>query len=75
MYSATNNTLFEHLENCTYFKTTLKTQNRIHEETKSILISGNASCLSVLSLLSALLLSEVVKIKIDKTVALFCVIR
>jgi hypothetical protein len=49
---------------------TLTDQNCIHEEIKSRLNSGNACYHSVQSLLSSLLLSRNVKVKIYKTIIL-----
>jgi hypothetical protein len=53
-----------------YLGTTLTDQNRIHEEIKSTLNSGNACYHSVQSLLSSRLLSRNVKVKIHKTIIL-----
>jgi len=39
-----NNKLFKNMANCKYFKTTLKTQNYIHEEVKNRVYPGNACC-------------------------------
>jgi hypothetical protein len=55
---------------CKYLGTTLTNQNDIHEENKSRLNSGNACYYSVQNLLSSLLISKNLKIKIYKTVIL-----
>ena len=61
------NKLFETVEQFKYLRTTLTTQNSIHEEIKSRLKSGNACYHSVQNLLSSSLLSKNVKIKIYRT--------
>jgi hypothetical protein len=53
-----------------YFGTTLKNQDDIHDEIKSILNSGNACCYSVQDLLPSRLISKKLKIKIHRTVML-----
>jgi hypothetical protein len=49
-------------------------QNYMHEEIKSILISGNACYHPIESLLSSHLLSRNVKVKIHKTIILLVVL-
>jgi hypothetical protein len=53
-----------------YLGATLTNQNDIHDEIKSRLNSGNACCHSVQNLLSSLLISKNLKIKVYKTVIL-----
>jgi hypothetical protein len=53
-----------------YFGTTLTNQNYIQEELKDILKSGNACYHSVQNLLSSILLSKNIRIKVDRTIML-----
>jgi hypothetical protein len=57
-----------------YLKRTATTQNCIHEEIKSRLISGNACYRSVQRLLSSRILSKNLKIKIYQTIILLVVL-
>jgi hypothetical protein len=57
-----------------YLGTTLRGQNRMNEEIKRKLNSGNACYLSVQSLLSSRLLSRNVKVIINKTIILLVVL-
>jgi hypothetical protein len=66
----TDNCSFERVEKFIYLRTTLTNENSVHEEIKSILKSGNACYYSVQNLLSFSLLSENMKIKINRTIIL-----
>ena len=66
----TDNSNFERVEEFKYLGTTLTNQNSIPEEIKSRLRSGNACYYSVQNLLSCMLLSKNLKIKIYRTIIL-----
>ena len=66
----TDNSTFERVEEFKYLGTTLTNQNSIPEEIKSILRSGNACCHSVEKLLSSMLLTINLKIKIYRNIIL-----
>ena len=65
-----NNSTLERVEEFKYLGTTLTNQNSIPEEIYSRLRSGNASYHSVQNLLSSMLLSKNLKIKINRTIIL-----
>ena len=65
-----DNSTFERVEEFKYLGTNLTNQNSIAEEIKSRLRSGNACHYSVQNLLSSMLLSKNVKIKIYRTIIL-----
>jgi len=65
-----DNSTFDRVEEFKYLGTNLTNQNSIAEEIKSRLKSGNACYLSVQNLLSSLLLSKNLKIKIYRTIIL-----
>jgi hypothetical protein len=67
-----DNSSFERVEEFRYFGTTLTNQNSIQEEIKSRLNVGIACYHSVQNLLSSRLLSRNLKIKIYRTIILFC---
>jgi hypothetical protein len=70
LFIKTANRSFEDVAKFKQLGTTLTDQNRMHEEIKSRLNSGNACCHSVQSLLSSSLLCRKVKVKIYKTIIL-----
>jgi hypothetical protein len=65
-----DNSFFERVEEFKYLGTTLKNQNSVHEEIKSRLKSGNACYHSLQNLLSFILLSKNIWIKIYRTIIL-----
>ena len=65
-----DNSSIERVEEFKYLGTTLTNQNSIQEEIKSRLKLGNACYYSVLNLLSSMLLSKNLKIKIYRTIIL-----
>jgi len=65
-----NNSTFERVEEFKYLVITLTNQNSIAEEIKNRLRSGNACYHSVQNLLSSMLLSKNLKIKIYRTIIL-----
>jgi len=69
-----DNSTFEREEEFKYLGTTLTNQNSIAEEIKSRLQSGNACYHSVQNLLSSMLLSKNLKIKIYRTIILHVVL-
>jgi len=64
----TDNSSFEMVEQFRYWGTTIANQNSIHEEIKRRLQSGNACCHQDRNVLSSILLSKNVKIKIYRIV-------
>jgi hypothetical protein len=64
------NRSFKNVAKFKYIRTTLTDQNRMHEEIKSRLNSGNACYHFVQSLLSSSLLSRILKVNIYKTIIL-----
>jgi len=66
----TDNRSFERVEDFKYLGKTIPNQNSIHKEIKDRLKSQNASYHSVQNLLSFILLSKNLKIKIYRTITL-----
>ena len=64
------NSSFERVEDFKYLGTTLTNQDYIQKEIKSRLKLGNACCHSVRNILSSILLSKNLKIKIYRTIIL-----
>jgi hypothetical protein len=62
-----DNSSFSRVEEFIYLGTTLRNQNFIQEEIKRRLKSENACCHSVQNLLSSILLSKNLKVKIYRT--------
>ena len=69
-----HNSSIERLEEFKYLGTTLTDQNSIQEEIKNRLKLGNACYYSVQNLLSTMLLSKNLKIKIYRTIILSVVL-
>jgi hypothetical protein len=67
-----DNSSIERVEGFKYLGTTLTDQNSIQEEIKSRLKLGNACYHSVQNLLPSSLISKNLKIKIHRTIILFC---
>jgi len=68
-----DNSSFEREEHFRYLRTTLTNQNFVQEDIKSRLKSGNACFYSAQNLLSSILLSKSVKIKIYRSIILHVV--
>ena len=66
----TDNRSFDRVEQFKYLGTTFTNQNSIQKEIKSSLKSGNACYFSVQNLLSSMLLSRNLKIKVYRTIIL-----
>jgi hypothetical protein len=64
------NKSFKRVEQFSYWRKTITNPNSIHEEIKSRLRSGSASCLSVQNLWPSSLLSKITKLQIYKIIIL-----
>jgi hypothetical protein len=68
----TDNSSFERVEQFRYLGTTLPNQNSTHEENKGRLQPENAGCHKEQEVLSSILLSKNIKIKIYRIIIFAC---